>query len=121
MNLAEHYNEVNVRTAGRLKSHQLLLERSSFLCKQVAEGEVPLSQNKIKIQNIISQLQASLNIGMSTARELHKVFSILWDTLDTNDEEAVFYVKDILDTHLHTIKVLQGLEKVDIEKSDDSK
>ena len=110
MNLAEHYKEVNAKTAGRLKSHQLLIERAMLLCAQISGGVVPLAQNRIKVQNILSQLQLALNISQPEARELHKVFSILWDAMSSEDENVAFYVRDILETHLVTIKNLQGLE-----------
>ena len=112
MNLAEHYKEVNAKTAGRLKSHQLLIERAMLLCTQVSEGVVPLAQNRVKIQNILSQLQLALNISQKEAQNLHKVFAILWDAVDQEDDTAVFFVRDVLETHLVTMKKLQGLENV---------
>ena len=102
------YHEVNSTTAGILKAHQLLTERAIVLAESFQEGdrEVP-----IKIQNILVQLQTSLDIRFQVSRDIHEVLAKLWDVVDSEDLDGILGVAEVLRTHLSTLKSLQGIHE----------
>jgi flagellin-specific chaperone FliS len=71
-------------TAGKLKSHQMLIERALLLLHDARAGNL---EARDKIQNIISYLQSSLSLRFEQARALFVVYGHAWDALETGTPE----------------------------------
>lgn len=80
-------------TAGRLKSHQMLLERALFLLHRAREGDV---QSRDRIQDIVAHLQSSLDLHFQPAQDLFVVYGHLWDALELASPEAFDRAEDLL-------------------------
>ncbi len=101
----EVYHNVNLQTAGKLKGHQLLVEKALVLIAEFKEGDV---ERQVHIQNIIAQLQLGLNLDISSARELHKSLAYLWDAVESGELINVLRTGQILSKHKETLDALQG-------------
>ena len=102
--LSERYQEANVKTAGVLKSWLLLLEKANQLLGLLDEGN---GEAKIPLQNILVQLQTSLNLKEVSARDWHKSISIMWDTVELGDPSLYPKVQTLLGTMYSTMQELQ--------------
>ena len=105
---AEEYQRINVMTAGTLKSVQLLVEKSVHLMKTLPPPGENRNSHLDQIQNIIAQIQRSLNLEETEARMMHKVLAQVWDALETRDP-VVFPKSMEIMVHLQTtLYMLQG-------------
>lgn len=79
---AQEYAKVNVRTAGVLKSYLLLIDRALVL---LSHPEFHTDPIRSRIQNILVQIQISLDLEYDLARQIHKGLAHLWDALETGN------------------------------------
>ena len=68
-------------TAGHLKEYQLLLEKAILLIRQARQGNLAARDHA---QDIVAQVQNSLNIEQSPAQRLFEVLGYVWDALEWN-------------------------------------
>lgn len=80
-------------TAGKLKSHQMLLERALLLLHGARAGD---RKSRDRIQDIVAHLQSSLDLRFAPAQELFKVYGHLWDGLEAATPEAFDRCEKIL-------------------------
>ena len=100
----ERYGQINIMTAGSLKSFQLLLERCLNL---IDSYDFTDEETKVKILNILSQLQSSLNIRYPEAIKIFESIRILYDSVDLGDEEHLAKVRDTVAYFKETVEILQ--------------
>jgi flagellin-specific chaperone FliS len=86
-------------TAGKLKSHQMLLEKALLLMHAVRTGDM---QKRNQAQNIVAYLQSSLDLDYEQAQSLFIVYGHLWDALEAATPEAL----DLADSLLREIREL---------------
>jgi len=72
-------------TAGKLKSHQMLLERALLLLHAARAGDL---KSRDRMQDIVAHLQSSLDLRLETAQRLFVVYGHLWDGLEAATPEA---------------------------------
>ncbi len=87
------YAHISAVTAGHLKSHQILLERTFVLMRRVRKGDL---EARNRIQDIIAQLQSSLELRYDAAQNLFKVFGHTWDALEWNEPIYLDRAEDLL-------------------------
>ncbi|MCL2260822.1 MAG: flagellar protein FliS [Fibromonadales bacterium] len=80
-------------TAGKLKSHQMLLEKALLLMHAIKSGD---EKKRDQAQNIVAYLQASLDIEFEEAQNLFIVYGHLWDALETFTPEALNLAEEFL-------------------------
>jgi len=80
-------------TAGKLKSHQMLLEKAILLMHSVKQGDL---QKRNKAQNIVAYLQSSLDIQYEEAQSLFIIYGCLWDALETATPESYELAEELL-------------------------
>lgn len=86
-------------TAGKLKSHQMLLEKALLLMHSIRAGDL---EKRDQAQNIVAYLQASLDLQFEEAQNLFIVYGHLWDALEAATPETL----DIAETFLREIRDL---------------
>jgi len=101
-NKAIYYKEIDIKTAGKLKSLLLLFDRALVLLKQAKESPEKRNAIIVQTQNILAQLEQSLDFNRGgLAGDLFFVFDFLFEDLQRRDERAV-------DTALKMISGLRG-------------
>jgi len=80
-------------TAGKLKSHQMLLEKALLLMHAIKTGDL---NKRDQAQNIVAYLQASLDVEFEEAQNLFIVYGHLWDALEANTPETLSLAEDFL-------------------------
>jgi len=80
-------------TAGKLKSHQMLMEKALLLMHSVRAGDL---KNRNHVQNIIAYLQSSLDIQYEQAQDLFVVYGHLWDALEAATPESLTLADELL-------------------------
>ena len=80
-------------TAGKLKSHQMLLEKALLLMHAIKIGDL---NKRDQAQNIVAYLQASLDVEFEEAQNLFVVYGHLWDALETNTPETLNLAEEFL-------------------------
>lgn len=80
-------------TAGKLKSHQMLLEKALLLMHAVRTGDM---EKRDQVQNIVAYLQASLDLDYEEAHNLFIVYGHLWDALEIATPEAFDAAEEFL-------------------------
>jgi hypothetical protein len=80
-------------TAGKLKSHQMLIERALLLLHDVRAGSV---EARDKAQNILAYLQSSLALRYEQARALFVVYGHTWDALEIGTPETLERAESLL-------------------------
>ena len=80
-------------TAGKLKSHQMLLEKALLLMHAIRGGDL---KKRDQAQNIISYLQASLDLQLEEAQNLFVVYGYLWDALEKASPESLDIAEEFL-------------------------
>lgn len=80
-------------TAGKLKSHQMLMEKALLLMHSVRAGDL---KNRDNVQNIVAYLQASLDIQYEQAQDLFIVYGHLWDALEAATPESLNLADELL-------------------------
>jgi len=80
-------------TAGKLKSHQMLLEKALLLMHAIKTGDL---KKRDQAQNIIAYLQASLDVELEEARNLFVVYGHLWDALEVSTPETLNLAEEFL-------------------------
>ena len=80
-------------TAGKLKSHQMLLEKALLLMHAIKTGDL---NKRDQAQNIVAYLQASLDVEFEEAQNLFVVYGHLWDALETNTPETLNLAEEFL-------------------------
>ena len=86
-------------TAGKLKSHQMLLEKALLLMHSIRTGDL---KKRDQVQNIVAYLQSSLDLQYEQAKDLFIVYGHLWDALETATSESL----DIAEEFLRNIREL---------------
>jgi flagellin-specific chaperone FliS len=80
-------------TAGKLKSHQMLLEKALLLMHFVKGGDL---KKRDHAQNIVAYLQSSLDIEFEEAQDLFVIYGLLWDALETASIDSLNLAEDLL-------------------------
>jgi flagellin-specific chaperone FliS len=80
-------------TAGKLKSHQMLLEKAILLIHSIKLGDL---KKRNKAQNIVAYLQSSLDIEYEEAQSLFIIYGYLWDALEAATPESYELAEDLL-------------------------
>jgi hypothetical protein len=80
-------------TAGKLKSHQMLLEKALLLMYAVRTGDLA---KRDQIQNIVAYLQSSLDLQYEQAQDLFIVYGHLWDALEAAVPESLDLAEEFL-------------------------
>ncbi len=101
---SDEYRRTDIMTAGSLKSFEKLLDKAVSLMSAYTEGDVE-SQNKI--QNILSQVQSSLNIAREPAQEIFASIAPLWDAVETGNKEIIEKARPSVEYLRDTIRLLQ--------------
>jgi len=86
-------------TAGKLKSHQMLLEKALLLMHAIRAGDL---KKRDQVQNIVAYLQSSLDLQYEEAHNLFIVYGHLWDALEASTPETL----DIAEEFLREIREL---------------
>lgn len=96
---ADHYHKNHILTSSKLKGYTMLLERSLTYFSEYEAGNRGCI---VKIQNILSQVQSSLNPQYEEAGQLFIAIAHLWDALETGDPQLISQCKPQLKS-LHTL------------------
>jgi len=80
-------------TAGKLKSHQMLLEKAMLLMHAIKAGDL---ERRNQAQNIVAYLQSSLDIEYEEAQSLFIIYGYLWDALEAATPESYELAEDLL-------------------------
>jgi len=80
-------------TAGKLKSHQMLLEKALLLMHAIKTGDL---EKRNQAQNIVAYLQSSLDIQFEEAQSLFIIYAYLWDALEAATPESYELAEDLL-------------------------
>jgi flagellin-specific chaperone FliS len=80
-------------TAGKLKSHQMLLEKALLLMYAIRAGDL---KKRDQAQNIVAYLQSSLDLQYEEAQSLFIVYGHLWDALEAATPETLDLAEDFL-------------------------
>jgi flagellin-specific chaperone FliS len=80
-------------TAGKLKSHQMLLEKAMLLMHSIKTGDLG---KRNQAQNIVAYLQSSLDIQYEEAQSLFIIYGYLWDALEAATPESLELAEDFL-------------------------
>jgi len=87
------YAHSTVMTAGHLKSYQLLLEKALVLLRSARKGDV---RARDRVQDIVAQVQNSLNLEYEPAQHLYEVMGYVWDALEWNGKEYMDRAEDLI-------------------------
>jgi flagellin-specific chaperone FliS len=79
-------------TAGKLKSHQMLLEKAILLMHSIRAGDL---ERRNQAQNIVAYLQSSLDIQYEEAQSLFIIYGYLWDALETASPESLELAEEL--------------------------
>jgi len=80
-------------TAGKLKSHQMLLEKALLLMYSIKTGDL---ERRNQAQNIVAYLQSSLDIQYEEAQSLFIIYGYLWDALEAATPESLELAEELL-------------------------
>jgi len=80
-------------TAGKLKSHQMLLEKAILLMHSIKTGDL---EKRNQAQNIVAYLQSSLDIQFEEAQSLFIIYGYLWDALEAATPQSYELAEDLL-------------------------
>jgi flagellin-specific chaperone FliS len=80
-------------TAGKLKSHQMLLEKAMLLMHSVKVGDL---ERRNQAQNIVAYLQSSLDLQYEEAQSLFIIYGYLWDALEAATPESLELAEELL-------------------------
>ena len=80
-------------TAGKLKSHQMLLEKAILLMHAIKTGDL---EKRNQAQNIVAYLQSSLDIQYEEAQSLFIIYGYLWDSLEAATPESLELAEELL-------------------------
>jgi len=80
-------------TAGKLKSHQMLLEKAMLLMHSIKTGDM---EKRNKAQNIVAYLQSSLDIQYEEAQSLFIIYGYLWDALEIATPESYELAEELM-------------------------
>ena len=80
-------------TAGKLKSHQMLLEKAILLMHAIKTGDL---EKRDRAQNIVAYLQSSLDIQYEEAQSLFIIYGYLWDALEAATPESLELAEELL-------------------------
>ena len=107
LNRAVEYSEMQLQTAGKLKSLQLLHAGAvRFLKMAVSEPETR-NENIVKVGNIITQLQISLRLGEEDLAEvLFYLYDYIYSLLDKGDEESLQNAIMVFDHLSQTLRMM---------------
>ena len=102
--VAQTYARSAVVTAGHLKQYQLLLERAILHIQRARKGDL---KSRNRAQDIVAQIQSSLNLELESACQLFEVMGYTWDALEWNG--PIFYdrAEDLLRQLKEVIVILQ--------------
>ncbi len=82
-----------VFTAGKLKSHQILLERALRLLQLARAGDMAARD---RTQDIVAHLQSSLELRSEPAQSLFIIYGHIWDALEAATPETFALGEDLL-------------------------
>jgi len=100
----EEYRRSDIMTAGNLKSFEKLLDKAVLLMHGFQDGDV---DTQTRIQNILSQVQSSLNISYEPAQEIFVSIAPIWDAVDTGNKEFILKATGAVEYLRDTIRLLQ--------------
>jgi flagellin-specific chaperone FliS len=80
-------------TAGKLKSHQMLLEKAMLLMHAIKIGDL---KKRDQAQNIVAYLQSSLDLQYEEAQSLFIIYGYLWDALEAATPESLELAEEFL-------------------------
>jgi flagellin-specific chaperone FliS len=80
-------------TAGKLKSHQMLLEKAMLLMHSIKVGDL---KKRDQAQNIVAYLQSSLDLQYEEAQNLFIIYGYLWDALEEATPESLELAEEFL-------------------------
>jgi len=80
-------------TAGKLKSHQMLLEKAMLLMYSIKLGDL---EKRNQAQNIVAYLQSSLDIQYEEAQSLFIIYGYLWDALEVATPKSLELAEELL-------------------------
>ena len=80
-------------TAGKLKSHQMLLEKALLLMYSIKAGDL---KKRDQAQNIVAYLQSSLDLQHEQAQSLFVIYGYLWDALEAASPESLELAEEFL-------------------------
>ncbi|MGL1933461.1 MAG: hypothetical protein OCD01_00500 [Fibrobacterales bacterium] len=104
----EEYRKSDIMTAGSLKSYEKLLDRAVVLMKSFKEGD---GESQIQIQNILSQVQSSLNLKQEPAQLLFASIAPIWDVVETGDRELIDKASSSVEYLRETVRLLMSKSK----------
>lgn len=96
---ARVYRKTQIATAGKIKAYLMLLDKGILLLSG------PLDRNVLnEAQNILAQMQSSLDTQYRPAQELYLALGHLWDLLETEDGSTIPEIVGVLLDLRETLK-----------------
>jgi hypothetical protein len=111
---AEKYRRARILTAGRMRLFGLILDRAVLLLSTEQAGHPAV---RVHIQNLLVQLQNSLQLNDPAARDLHHVFAILWDQLEWDDPVGLSRVLTTLAHVRDTVDLVERQRGIQVAPS----
>jgi flagellin-specific chaperone FliS len=106
------YKETDIKTAGKLKSLLLLVDRGITLLTEAKENAGVRSGHIVKVQNILAQLEQMLNFDRGPqAGDLFFVYDYLFEELQNRDERGIETTLRMLTELRDTFKALSRKPK----------
>lgn len=97
INRAADYAESQIRSAGKLKSIQMLHEGGVRFAREALEDPSNRIDRIVKVQNIVAQLQMSLRLGRGDLPELMLyLYDYIYNLLEEGDDESLEGVISLL-------------------------
>jgi len=98
INRAMQYSESQIKTAGKLKSLQMLHEGGTRFLRDALHDSDKRGENIIKAQNIIAQVQMALRLDEGGVSEiLFHLYSYMYDHLENADEKGINEIIGLFD------------------------
>jgi flagellin-specific chaperone FliS len=101
---ADTYKRSDIMTASGIKAHQMLLDKALLLMKSYKSGDV---ESQSRIQNILSQIQSSLNLAHEPAQEIFATIAPIWDAVDTGDSDLINKASATVEYLRDTLVIIQ--------------
>ena len=111
INRAADYSEAQIKTAGKLKSLQMLHDGAVRFLKESLEDPKIKTENIIKAQNIIAQLQMCLRFDEGDMAELlFYLYDYMYIRLENHDNKSISDVLELFEHLLQSLKMM-GLKR----------
>ncbi len=106
VNRAIEYGENQIKSAGKIKTLQLLHEGGIRFLKKALENPNERDKNLIKTQNILAQLQLTLRPKEEVAELLLLLYDYMYELLEKKDNASIKDVIMLFEHLLHTTRLL---------------